>query len=110
MMGNPAHVTDLPVEIADAMEAAGHPPKLATLMEIIVEFQRMKAVIAKSSEEPAEVKRPLMKLLPVGIEYERARRAAERGELEAEKPFGRWLSTERAISRWLAIIGYVKGK
>jgi hypothetical protein len=98
---------DLPPEIASAMEAAGHSPKLATLMNIIVEFQRLKEATAKASDaEPTADKQPLMKLLPVGVEYERARRAAGRGDLEAEKPSGRWLSTERAVARWLAMIGY----
>jgi len=104
-MSNPAHKIDppLPVEIADAMEAAGLSPRLATLMATIDEFRRMKADAAKA---PSEDKRPLEKLLPDGVKYERARRAAKRGELQAEKPYGRWQSTESWVAAWLPTIGW----
>jgi hypothetical protein len=101
-MANSAQNLDqpLPDEIADALEAAGL-PRNSTMMDIIVAFHRMKDAAAKPEE-----KQPLGKLLPVGLKYERARRAAERGELQAVMPNGRWLSTKSWVAGWLVRIGW----
>jgi hypothetical protein len=113
---DPARNDDLPRAVADALETAGVEPKLATLMGIITEFQEMKrkaAAAAAASVEPAGEKLwPLMKLVPVGVRYERARRAAEDGRLEAEQlgDSNRWFCTEAAMDRWLAMIGHSKSK
>ena len=61
-------------------------PKLATLMEIIADYQELKRT--KASVEPAE-RRPLMKLLPVEVDYKKALCAAKSGQLEATKAGGR---------------------
>ena len=115
-MTDPARKPDpdlSPEKIADAMEAAGLSPRLATLMHVFKEFQELKRKAAEASAvEPAEVKWPLMKLVPVGVRYERARRAAEAGHLEAKQlgDSNRWICTEAAMKRWLAMIGHSKGE
>jgi hypothetical protein len=104
-MGDPAQNLDppLPADIVATLEAAGLSP---TLVNVFIEFNRMKEAIAQASVIAEEQKQPLGKLLPVGLKYERARRAIERGDLQAEMPNGRWLSTESWVARWLAAIGW----
>jgi hypothetical protein len=51
---------------------------------------------------------PLMKLLPVDVDYQKALRAAKSGQLEATKVGGRWFCAKRAMAVWLAQTGQRK--
>jgi hypothetical protein len=101
---------DLPPEIADALEASGFSPKLATLMSIIEEFAKAKAEVKASPANADRVEQmwSLMKLLPVHVNYQKALRAAKSGQLEATKVGGRWFCTKRAMALWLAQTGQGK--
>jgi hypothetical protein len=109
-MTDPTHIIDppLPPEIAERMETAGFSPKVATLMEIIENFARLQAEArakADRATNPAEEMWPLKSLLPIGVKYEQARRAADSSRLAAEKIGGRWFCTKLAVARWLAATG-----
>jgi len=112
-MADPARKTDpaLPAEIADAMEAAGFPPEVPTLMEIIEDFARAKAEARTKAERVAELERsaeeswPLKAVVPLSVRYEDARRAAEAGRLGAIKIGGRWFCTKAEMARWVAAHG-----
>jgi hypothetical protein len=104
---DPAHIIDppLPPEIAERMESAGFLPKIATLMEIITDYPRLQAEARAKAERVTEAEEmwPLKGLVPIGLEYEQARRAAERGLLVAEKIGGRWFCTKPSMTRWVAM-------
>jgi hypothetical protein len=108
-MTDPARIIDppLPPEIADRMESAGFSPKIATLMEIIENFARLQAEARAKAERVTEAEEmwPLKGLVPIGVEYEQARRAAERGHLVASKVGGRWFCTEAEMACWVAATG-----
>jgi hypothetical protein len=116
-MGNAIDRTDppLPVEIAEALETAGYPPKLTALMSIIDEFVKARAEAKRATTEaqPAEEMRPLQALvLPIRgshfAGYQKALRAAKSGQLDAVKIGGRWFCTQRAMNDWLARAGQSK--
>jgi len=109
-MGDAANqvASELPVEITTAMEAAGIPPLMSKLKEIIADHRRAKEAGAKHVAEPIEEMWPMMRLLPVDVDYQKALRAAKSGQLEATKVGGRWFCTKRAMDVWLAKTG--KGK
>jgi len=80
------------------------PDVIAALLATVAE---LKARVAEMERAAAEhrVLKPLKAVVPAYIDDEVARRAAESGELVAEKPRGRWLSTEAAVREWLAATG-----
>jgi hypothetical protein len=108
-MTDPARIIDppLPPEIADRMESAGFSPRVETLMQIITDYPRLQAEARAKTERVTEAEEmwPLKGLVPMGVEYERARRAAERGHLIAEKIGGRWFCTKPGMARWVAATG-----
>jgi len=110
MMADPAHNVDLPpAEIADALEAAGL-PRNSTMMDIIVEFLRMKEAGLRPErvtgpERDPEPAFPLKALLPLNVSYRGGLEAAERGVLRAFKIRGRWFCTKQEMARWLAMTG-----
>ena len=107
-----ARITDhlLPPEIAEKMEAAGLPPQIPTLLQIIEDFSRLQAEAREKAklERAAEQRRvmwPLKVRLPLHVPYETARRAAERGTLVATKTGGRWFVVDDDLQNWLAATG-----
>jgi hypothetical protein len=97
----------LPPEIAEKMEAAGLPPQMSTLLQIIENFSRLQAEAREKAElkraaEPRKVMWPLKVRLPLHVLYEAARRAAERGTLVATKTGGRWFVVDDDLQNWLA--------
>jgi hypothetical protein len=102
-----ASITDhlLPPEIAERMESAGFSPQVETLMQIITDYRRLQAEAHAKAERVTETEEmwPLKGLVPMGVEYEHARRAAERGLLVAEKIGGRWFCTKPSMARWVAM-------
>ena len=108
-MTDPTRIIDppLPPEIADRMESAGFSPQAETLMQIITDYPRLQAEARVEAERisKAEEMWPLKGLVPIGVEYERARRAAERGHLVATKVGGRWFCTEAEMACWVAATG-----
>jgi hypothetical protein len=100
----------LPPEIAEKMEAAGLPPQMPTLLQIIEDFSRLQAEAREKAEleraaEPRKVMWPLKVRLPLHVLYETARRAAERGTLVATKTGGRWFVVDDDLQNWLAATG-----
>jgi hypothetical protein len=97
----------LPPEIAEWMESAGFSPRVETLMKIITDYRRLQAEARAKAERVTEAEEvwPLKGLVPIGVEYEQARRAAERGLLVAEKIGGRWFCTKPMMARWVAATG-----
>lgn len=108
-MTDPARIIDppLPLEIAERMESAGFSPQVETLMQIITDYRRLQAEARAKAERVTEIEEmwPLKGLVPIGVEYEQARRAAERGHLVASKVGGRWFCTEAEMARWVAATG-----
>jgi hypothetical protein len=95
----------LPPEVADALENAGYSAEIESLLRIISDFAQQQRI---KSFEQSETKAPLKTLLPDDVKYERARRAAEAGRLEAEKVGKtRWRCTPRAMTAWLRAIGWL---
>jgi hypothetical protein len=94
----------LPAAVAAKLTAAGYSPEVATLIRIIDDFtQQRREQAAKLDDEP----QPLKQVVPDGVSYERARRAAEAGRLVAEKIGAtRWSCTPSAMAGWLASIGF----
>ena len=111
-MTDPARKADppLPSAVADALEVAGFSPQVESLLRIIAEFGRLqREKAAEPAAEPSEEKLPLKRLLPDGVKYERARRAAEAGRLVAEKIGDtRWVCTKSAMALWAATIGWLR--
>jgi hypothetical protein len=113
MTADAAPVTDqsLPPEIAEKMTAVGFSPQVATLIEIIENFARAQADARTKAERVAELERaaeemwPLKGLVPLGVSYENARRAAERGVLGSTRVGGRWFCTKAEMARWVAATG-----
>jgi hypothetical protein len=107
-MDNSAEETDppLPVEIVEALRAAGYAPKLAALMSIIDEFvkAKTKAQGSRANPEPEQVF-PLKAILPLHVRYLTAARAAKSGQLDAEKCGGQWRCSARAMNAWLEKTG-----
>jgi len=100
-MTDVAHNITLPPEIADAMETAGLSPEVPTLMKIIEDFAKAEAEVKASPDaEPVERMWPLMKLLPVDVDYQKAFRAAKSGRnwkrqrlvAGGSPPSARWMS------------------
>lgn len=95
-MTSPARIADqpLPPEIADQMESAGFSPQVETLMEIITDYRRLQTEARAKVERVTEAEEmwPLKGLVPIGVEYEQARRAAERGHPAPAKRRSRPLS------------------
>jgi hypothetical protein len=112
-MANPARIADrpLPSEVVEKMTAAGFLPQVEILVEIIENFSRMQAEARAGAERTAEPERateemwPLKVIVPLTVNYEEARRAAERGHLGATKIGGRWFCTEAEMERWVAATG-----
>jgi hypothetical protein len=108
-MTDPARIADqpLPPEIAERMESVGFSPQVETLMQIITDYRRLQAEARAKAERVTEAGEmwPLKGLVPIGVEYEQARRAAERGHLVARKVGGRWFCTKPAMARWVAATG-----
>lgn len=113
-MSDPAQKLDqaLPAEIVEALKTAGIAPKTAALLSIIQEFCKAKAEAkrARIEAQPAEEMLPVQALvLPIKgshfAGYQKALRAAKRGQLEATKIGGRWFCTRRAMNEWRANTG-----
>ncbi len=104
-----ARITDhlLPPEISEKMEAAGLPPQIPTLLQIIENFSRQQAEAREKTEleraaQQRRVMWPLKGRVPTHVPYETARKAAERGTLVATKVGGRWFVTDDDMQNWLA--------
>jgi hypothetical protein len=88
-----ARITDhlLPPEIAEKMEAAGLPPQMPNLLQIIENFSRLQAEAREKAEleravEPRKVMWPLKGRLPLHVPYETARRAADAARWSRRRP------------------------
>ena len=91
-------------------QAEGYSAESQTLLATVETLRQQLAAQAALIEQlqaaaPSEELKPLKALLPTRIAYETARRAADAGELTAQKPFGRWLSTEANVAKWIARTG-----
>jgi len=98
----------LPEPIAEQMEAAGLAPEVAVLQKIIAEFAeaRARAGHAENADNvhvlPQGELFPLKGLLPIGLNYEVARRAAVARALGAVPIGGRWFVSKEELERWIA--------
>jgi hypothetical protein len=96
---------------ADRDDALQLAPEIEALQETVARYERYCVrLLAENAElrrerESGDGLRPLKSLLPESVSYERARRAAARGELVASMPAGRWLSSMPAVRAWLSAIG-----
>jgi hypothetical protein len=98
---------ELPEVLTEQMVDAGLAPQISVLQAIVAEFVRARADTGTKAV-PVTEQWPLKSSLPIGANYEVARRACERGELG--RKVGRlWFVTSEEMQRWLAHKGTRRG-